>query len=76
MITGGVNHQWQADLVELQEFAKVNDSYRYLPTVIDIFSKYAWAIPIKTKTGNEVTKAFEKIFNINKFGGPPSYSKW
>ena len=68
VITGGVNHQWQADLVELQEFAKVNDGYRYLLTVIDIFSKYAWAIPIKNKTGNEVTKAFEKIFNIN--GGP------
>ena len=27
VITGGVNHQWQADLVELQEFAKVNDGY-------------------------------------------------
>ena len=70
VITGGVNHQWQADFVELQEFAKVNDGYRYLLTIIDIFSKYAWAIPIKNKTGNEATEAFEKIFIINKFGGP------
>ena len=29
-----------------------------------------YAIPSKNKTGNDVTKAFEKIFNINKFGGP------
>ena len=30
-------------------------------TIIDIFSKYAWVIPLKNKTGNSITKAFESI---------------
>ena len=34
---------------------------KYLLTVIDIFSKYAWAIPLKNKTGESVTDAFNKI---------------
>lgn len=34
----------------------------YILTVIDIFSKYAWGIPIKNKTGKEITRAFSKIF--------------
>ena len=31
-------------------------------TVIDIFSKFAWAIPLKNKTGDSITRAFEIIF--------------
>jgi hypothetical protein len=34
--------------------------------VIDLFSKYAWAVPIKRKTGEEITKAFSKIFMERK----------
>lgn len=34
----------------------------YILTVIDIFSKYAWAVPIQKKTGDEVKKSFEQIF--------------
>ena len=34
----------------------------YILTIIDVFSKYAWAIPIKKKTGEEITKAFKNIF--------------
>jgi len=35
----------------------------YLLTCIDVFSKRAWAIPIKTKTARSVADAFEKILN-------------
>ena len=35
---------------------------KYILTVIDVLSKYAWAEPIKTKTGEHFVKAFEKIF--------------
>ena len=37
--------------------------------VIDIFSKYGWIVPLKTKTGAAVTHAFQHIF---KEGGIPS----
>jgi hypothetical protein len=57
-----IDEQWDADLVDLQEFAKYNGGHKYLLTVIDILSKYAWAIPIKLKDAQSVTAAFEGIF--------------
>jgi len=61
-----IDQQWQADLVEMIPYHKENDGYRYLLTVIDIFSKYAWGIPIKFKNADEVVKAFNKIFKERK----------
>src|SRR5271163_4857344 len=49
--TAGIDQQWQADLVEMIPYEEVNDGYRYMLTVIDLFSTFAWAIPIKNKTG-------------------------
>ena len=64
-----VDDIWTADLVDMQQFAKNNKGVKYLLTVIDVFSKYGWIIPLKTKTGIEVAKAFEELFKQNK---PPS----
>ncbi|GFX55753.1 putative uncharacterized transposon-derived protein F54H12.3 [Trichonephila clavipes] len=59
-----IDDQWQADLLFVYKFAKnkYNEGTKYLLTVIDCFSKYAWAIPIKDKSSNEVTQAFKKVF--------------
>jgi hypothetical protein len=58
-----IDYQWQADLVVLPDLVNNNDGYMYILTVIDIFSKYAWAEPLKKKTGDEITAAFTKILN-------------
>lgn len=58
-----VNDVWGADLADLQMWSSSNDGYRYILTVIDVLSKYAWAVPLKDKTGSTVTAAFEKLFN-------------
>src|SRR5258707_6636830 len=60
--TAVIDQQWQADLVEMIPNKGVNNGYRYLLTVIDLFSRYAWAKPIKDKTGKEVKQAFREIF--------------
>ena len=60
----GPKEIWSADLIDMKEFSKDNKDYNYLLNVIDIFSKYAWSIPLKTKTASEVTKAFESILSI------------
>lgn len=60
-IVRGLNETFQADLVEMIPYARDNKNFKYILTVIDIFSKFAWAFPIKNKTGIEVTKAMEKI---------------
>ncbi|RWS01909.1 hypothetical protein B4U79_00095 [Dinothrombium tinctorium] len=58
----GIDDQFQADLVEMIPYAKENKGIRHMLTCIDVFSKYAWAITIKNKTGEEVADAFEQIF--------------
>ena len=56
---------WAADLVEMIPYARQNKGFKYILTIIDIFTKYAWAVPLKTKTGVEVADAFKKIFKEN-----------
>lgn len=57
-----IDEQWQADLAEVQDIASKNEGYRYILTVIDIFSRYAWARPLKSKRGEDVAVAFRDIF--------------
>lgn len=61
----GINDTFQADLVEMIPWADQNNGYRYILMVIDIFSKRAWAMQLKNKTGEEVTKAMASIFTSN-----------
>ena len=50
-----------ADLANVQLISKVNKGSWFLLCVIDIFSKYAWVIPLKNKNG--ITNAFQKILD-------------
>ena len=50
----------------MQAFCKFNNGVKYLLTLIDIFSKYGWIIPLKSKTGEEVANALKKIFKKRK----------
>ena len=61
VIGHGLNHQWQADLADMRNLSQYNDNYNYILTVIDMLSKYAFAIPIKRKTGDNVVEAFKSI---------------
>ena len=54
---------WQGDLCDLKDLAKYNDGYKYLFNVIDCFSKLAWCVPMKTKTGVETAEAFQRILD-------------
>lgn len=58
----GVDDTFQADLIEMIPYASQNKGYKYILTVIDTFSKFAWVVPLKNKTGEEVTNAMQSIF--------------
>ena len=45
----------------MQAFSKYNNEIKYLLTIIDIFSKFVWIVPLKRKTGQEVASAFSRI---------------
>ena len=61
VVVYGIDKQFQADLVDMSIYSKENDNFKYMLTCIDVLSKYAWIRILKTKTGPEVTRAFESI---------------
>ena len=54
---------WGVDLADMQSLNKYNKGIKYLLCVIDLFSKYAWVIPIKDKKGTSIVNAFKKIIS-------------
>ena len=58
--SGFKDNIWGADLADIQLITKFNKGFNLL-CVIDIFSKYAWVIPLKDKKGVSIVNAFQKI---------------
>ena len=56
---------WGVDLADMQSLSKYNKGIKYLLCAIDLFSKYAYVIPIKDKKGTTIYNAFKK--NIKCF---------
>lgn len=66
VITKGIDDLWQADLVEMGNYSKANKGYRFMLTVIDTFSKYAWGEALKSKNASDVYRAFETILKAGR----------
>lgn len=62
----GIDDLWQADLVDMQAYASENKNFKYLLTVIDVFSKKAYVKPILNKSAKIVTEAMNDIFQKSK----------
>ena len=56
------NNIWGVDLADMQLLSKYNKGIKYSLCAIDLFSKYAWVIPIKDKIGTSIVNAFKKKF--------------
>ena len=54
---------WSVDLTDMQSLSKYNKEIKYLLCAIDLFSKYAWVVPIKDKKGTSIVNAFQKIIS-------------
>ena len=52
---------WAADLADIQLLSRYKKRIRFLLCVIDIFSKYAWVVPLNDKKGISINKAFQII---------------
>ena len=57
---------WSADLVDMRQYSKQNKGFNYILTVIDVFSKFGWAIPLKVKTGKQMIELFQQLFKERK----------
>ena len=47
----------------MQLISKFNKGFGFLLCVIDIYSKYAWVVPLKDKKGVSIVNAFQSILN-------------
>ena len=54
---------WGLDLADMISLGKYNKGIKYLLCAIDLFSKYAWVIPLKDKKGTSIVNAFQKIIS-------------
>ena len=52
---------WGNYLADMQSLSKYNKRMKYLLCAIDIFSKYAWVVPLKDKKGTSIVNPFQKI---------------
>ena len=62
--------QFHMDIADFTKHAEANDGYRYCLVAVDVFSRYADAVPIKGKDIANVLPAFEKIIDV--IGKPKS----
>src|ERR1700722_10374979 len=51
------------DLADMQTKSRYNNGFKYILTVVDVFSRYGWAQPLKSKSPVHVKVAIQKIFN-------------
>jgi len=56
--------------VDTQALSKYNDSYKYLLTVIDLFSEFLHIVTLKSKTGKDVSAAFHTVLQDPKYLKP------
>ena len=54
---------WSIDSADMQSLRKYNKGIKYLLCAIDLFSKYAWVVPLKDKRGSGIVNAFQEIIS-------------
>ena len=57
----GIDAIWTTDLILIPKYAKQNNGYKYILTVIDVFSKFAWIRVTRKKDKITISNAFEDI---------------
>lgn len=58
---GGIDSLWEIDLTDVSSLSKYNKGHKFILFAIDVFSRYAFAKPLKNKTASVVTAAFARI---------------
>lgn len=62
----GLDVWWQLDLADMQKLKGQNSGYGYFLVAVDVFSRYIWAVPVKTKMAKNVAEALKSIIISSK----------
>ncbi|EFA12198.1 Putative uncharacterized transposon-derived protein F54H12.3-like Protein [Tribolium castaneum] len=66
VIVKGLNDLLQLDLVEMIPYSRVNKGFKYILMVINVFSKFVWAVPLKNKSALSVVNAMSEILKTRR----------
>lgn len=66
IIVNGIDHEWEADLIDMSINSKDNKGVQFILLVVDIFSRYLFLQPLKSKKASDVIEAFKLIFKKRK----------
>ena len=67
IIYNHIDEIWSIDLADFSDYKTSNNKgYRYIFIIIDNFSKYLWAIPLKNKYSQTITNEFSNILSTSK----------
>ena len=67
IIYNHIDEIWSIDLADFLDYKTSNNKgFRYIFIVIDNFSKYLWAIPLKNKYSQTITNEFSNIITTSK----------
>ena len=72
VISPFIDNIWGTDLADIQLISKFNKGFRFSLYAIDIYSKYAWVIPLKNKKALQLLMLF-KIFWMNQMANQVKY---
>ena len=64
------DYTWGADLADIQPISRFSKGSRFLLCFVNIFSKYAWLVPLKYEKGATIVNAFQKV--LDKSGCKPN----
>ena len=63
IVLNEIDQVWSADLAVFEKYRSENEGYQYVLFIIDIFSRYLWTFPLKTRQCWEVTNAFSSLLS-------------
>lgn len=61
-----IDEYWESDLVDMSKFHLSNDGYKFILNIIDVFSKYSWSIPLKSKSATNVSEALHNLISTSE----------
>jgi len=57
----GIDNTWSMDLADMSEWKVKNDSMSWMLNIVDVFSRYAWSVPLPNKTASVVLEGFKSV---------------
>lgn len=63
IIVETMDEQWDSDILHLADLSKYNKGYKYILLCIDLFSRFLWGKPLKTKSSAETANALQAILD-------------